>query len=67
MTCTDLMAIVPQMFADSLVSRYAVRVWELPGHGPGDDVRMVWHQSASSDPAHAWLREHVRQLFARRG
>jgi DNA-binding transcriptional LysR family regulator len=65
-TCTDLMAIVPQMFADSLASRYAVRVWELPGHGPGDDVRMVWHQSASSDPAHAWLRERVRRLFARR-
>jgi len=64
-TCTDLMAIVPQMYANSLASRYDVRVWELPGHGPHYNVRMVWHQSASSDPAHAWLRERVRQLFAR--
>jgi len=66
-TCTDLMAIVPQMFAASLAPRFAVRVWELPGHGPHYNVRMVWHQSASNDPAHAWLRERVRRLFARDG
>ncbi|MEP7283034.1 MAG: LysR family transcriptional regulator [Rubrivivax sp.] len=64
-TCTDLMAIVPQMFARSLASRYDVRVWELPGHGPRYDVRMVWHQSAATDAAHAWLRECIRRLFAR--
>jgi DNA-binding transcriptional LysR family regulator len=64
-TCTDLMAIVPQMFARSLASRYAVRVWELPGHGPHYTVRMVWHQSATGDAAHTWLRERVRQLFVR--
>ena len=64
-TCTDLMAIVPQMFADSLSSRYAVRVWQLPGHGPHYMVRMVWHRSVSADAAHSWLRERVRQLFAR--
>jgi len=66
-TCTDLMAIVPQMFASSLAPRFAVRVWELPGHGPHYNVRMVWHQSASNDPAHSWLRERVRRLFARDG
>jgi DNA-binding transcriptional LysR family regulator len=66
-TCTDLLAIVPQMFASSLSPRFAVRVWELPGHGPHYNVRMVWHQSASSDPAHAWLRGCVRRLFARDG
>jgi len=64
-TCTDLMAIVPQMFANSLAPRFAVRLWELPGHGPHYTVRMVWHQSASNDAAHAWLRERVRRLFAR--
>jgi len=64
-TCTDLMAIVPQMFANSLAPRFAVRIWELPGHGPHYTVRMVWHHSASNDPAHVWLRERVRRLFAR--
>ena len=66
-SCTDLLAIVPRMFADSLAPRYAVRLWELPGHGPHHDVRMVWHESVSSDPAHAWLRERIRRLFARDG
>ncbi len=66
-TRTDLLAIVPQMFADTLAPRYAVRVWELPGHGPSYDVRMLWHQSASHDAAHSWLRARVRRLFARSG
>ena len=64
-TCTDLLAIVPQMFSDSLLPRYAVRVWGLPGRGPDYEVRMVWHQSATADPAHRWLRDCVRRLFAR--
>lgn len=64
---SDLVAIVPQMYADTLAAGRPVRVWELPGHGPHYDVRMVWHRSATADPAHAWLRERVRQLYARPG
>ena len=64
-TSTDMLAIVPQMFAQSLAPRYAVRVWELPGHGPRYNVRMMWHQSATNDSAHAWLRERLRSLFVR--
>lgn len=64
---SDLLAIVPQMYADTLMAGRAVRVWELPGHGPHYDVRMVWHQSATADPAHAWLRDRVRQLYGRPG
>lgn len=63
-TRSDLLAIVPQMFADAVLPRHDVRVWELPGHGPRDNVRMMWHQSASNDPAHAWLRECVRNMFS---
>jgi DNA-binding transcriptional LysR family regulator len=63
-TCTDLMAIVPLMFAESLAPRYAVRVWELPGRALQYDVRMVWHQSATHDAAHTWLRGCVERLFA---
>jgi len=62
---SDLVAIVPQMYADTLAAGRAVRVWELPGHGPHYDVRMVWHRSATADPAHAWLRDRVRQLYGR--
>lgn len=64
-TRSDLMAIVPLMYAKSLAPRYDVRIWELPDHGPRYEVSMVWHQTATSDLAHTWLRSVVRGLFQR--
>lgn len=66
-THSDLMAIVPLMYANSLAPRYDVRVWELPDHGPRYDVSMLWHQTATHDLAHTWLRAVVRRLFQRDG
>ena len=64
-TRTDLMAIVPLMYANSMAPRYNVRIWQLPDQGTQYDVRMVWHQTATDDLAHAWLRSVVRRLFQR--
>lgn len=64
-TRTDLLAIVPLMFARSLAPRYDVRGWDLPEPAPRYDVRMLWHQSATGDAAHAWLRSVLRRLFQR--
>jgi DNA-binding transcriptional LysR family regulator len=64
-TRTDLLAIVPRMFAESLHPRYDVRVWDLPDVGPQYEVRMLWHPSAEADAAHAWLRALMRRLFER--
>lgn len=63
-TRTDLLAIVPTMFAHAVQPRHDVRIWELPGHGPHESVRMMWHRSASNDPAHAWLRDCLRRMFS---
>ena len=64
---TDLLAIVPRMFAESLAPRFDVRVWELPEAAPDYEVRMLWHASAEGDAAHAWLRALVLRLFQRGG
>jgi DNA-binding transcriptional LysR family regulator len=64
-TTTDLLAIVPQTYARTMAARWPVRVWALPGDAPRYDVRMVWHATATREPAHAWLRDLVRRLFAR--
>ena len=64
-TGSDLLAIVPLMYARSLLPRYDLRLWELPGHGPAYEVRMLWHDSVTQDPGHQWLRDLVRPLFAR--
>jgi DNA-binding transcriptional LysR family regulator len=66
-TRTDLLAIVPSMFARSLAPRYDVRIWDLAELGPRYDVRMLWHESATGDAAHAWLRGVLRRLFRRDG
>jgi len=62
---TDLLAIVPRMFAESLAPRYEVRIWELPDVAPTYAVRMLWHASANGDASHAWLRALIKRLFAR--
>jgi DNA-binding transcriptional LysR family regulator len=64
-TSTDLLAIVPESYARSLLARWPIRVYALPGAGLEYDVRMLWHESANGDRAHAWLRALVRRLFAR--
>ena len=65
-THSDLMAIVPLMYANSLAPRYDVLIWELPDQMPHYDVSMLWHQAATHDLAHTWLRSLVRQLFQRK-
>ena len=64
-TRTDLLAIVPLMYANSLAPRYDVRLWDLPKNGASYEVHMVWHPSATPDLAHSWLRGVVRKLFGR--
>jgi DNA-binding transcriptional LysR family regulator len=62
-TSTDLLAIVPAMYAASLAQR-DVRVWKLPD-APFYDVRLVWHASTARDPAQQWLRALLHRLFRR--
>ena len=64
-TSTDLLAIVPQMYARAMSTRWPVRTWALPGDAPQYDVRMAWHATATQEASHAWLRALVRRLFAR--
>jgi DNA-binding transcriptional LysR family regulator len=63
---TDLLTIVPQMYAANLGQRHDLRVWELPRvAAPSYEVRLVWHASTAQDPAHQWIRAQVHRLFGR--
>jgi DNA-binding transcriptional LysR family regulator len=61
---TDLLAIVPDMYAANLGKRYDLRTWRLP-QAPFYDVHMVWHASTTQDPAQRWMRALVHELFGR--
>ncbi len=62
---SDLLSIVPEMYANNLRQRYDFRVWGIP-NAPAYEVRMVWHSSTDRDPAHLWMRALVQKLFKRR-
>lgn len=61
---TDLLAIVPRMYAQSLASRSEFQVWELPSSALQYTVNLLWHNSTDHDGAHLWMRQQIRQLFA---
>jgi DNA-binding transcriptional LysR family regulator len=61
---SDLLAIVPEMYARSLEARYAFKRWRLPD-APAYEVRLVWHASTERDPAHRWMRELIQRQFRR--
>ena len=61
---TDLLAIVPEMYARNLRQRFDFRIWGIPG-APSYEVRLVWHSSTDRDPAQQWMRALARKLFGR--
>ena len=61
---TDLLAIVPEMYARKLHQRFDFRIWGIPG-APAYEVRLVWHSSTDRDPAQQWMRALARKLFGR--
>jgi len=62
---TDLLAIVPTMYAERMAQNQPLRIWELPVQGPGYAVNLLWHASTDFDSEQLYVRDKVRQLFAR--
>ena len=63
---TDLVATVPRDFAE-LCRHYApIEIFEPPIASPAIPVRQFWHRRSHNDPANAWLRSMVRDLFGRK-
>lgn len=63
---TDLLTIVPEMYASTVHQHEDMRIWQLPrALAPRYDVKLVWHESTARDPAHQWMRSQVHRLFGR--
>ena len=60
---TELLAIVPRRLSEVMTDHEGVRRFELPVALPGYSVKQHWHERLHGDPAHAWLRRTVAQLF----
>lgn len=62
---TDLVATVPSDLAEVFVQFGGVRQLPTPMKSPVIEVHQFWHGRFQRDPAHAWLRGLVHELFRR--
>lgn len=59
---SDLIASVPERHTGNL--RDGMHSFSLPVSPPEITVSLLWHPRLDSDPAHRWLRGHVRNVCA---
>lgn len=61
---TDLVATVPERFAERVAAPLELVVRPLPVRIAGGVIHQFWHQRAHRDAGHRWLRQQVAAHFA---
>lgn len=61
---TELLVVVPRMLAEIMASQEPVIFVEPPAKLPAYSVKQHWHERFHADPANAWLRKTVAELFS---
>lgn len=61
---TDLIATVPQRFADLCCEPFNLVTSEHPVKLPEIAINLFWHAKYNHDPANMWLRQLIVELFA---
>jgi DNA-binding transcriptional LysR family regulator len=61
---SGLIAAIPEQFARACAGPMGLSVYALPMPTGVPDISMYWHSRHDANPAHRWLREHVRAVAA---
>lgn len=61
---TDLLATVPERFAQSVMVPWGLTMRPLPVKVAGSAIHQFWHARAHRDPGHRWLRQWVARHFS---
>jgi DNA-binding transcriptional LysR family regulator len=61
---TELLVIVPRLLGDTLTSQEQVKLLDPPIALPAYSVKQHWHERFHADPANAWLRRTMAELFS---
>ena len=64
---SDLIATVPERFAQRVTSPFALTTRALPLAVDGSAIHQFWHARLHKDPGHQWLRTLVAQCFGDSG
>ncbi|WP_328749178.1 LysR family transcriptional regulator [Streptomyces sp. NBC_00285] len=59
----DALVTCTAIFGRPLIKAFGLLARPLPIETPAATINCNWHQRYDSDPAHAWLREQVRESF----
>jgi DNA-binding transcriptional LysR family regulator len=60
---SDLVACAPERTARAMAGPLGLVVFKLPFDVHTEPTRLAWHPRHDADPAHAWLRECLGQVF----
>jgi DNA-binding transcriptional LysR family regulator len=60
---SDLIATVPERFADRILRPFELTKRELPIQVDNSAIHQCWHGRLHRDPGHQWLRQRISQLF----
>jgi DNA-binding transcriptional LysR family regulator len=60
---SDLIATVPERFADRILRPYDLVKRDLPIQVGESAIHQFWHSRLHRDPGHQWLRQHIGDLF----
>jgi DNA-binding transcriptional LysR family regulator len=61
---SDLLCIVPEMYARDLGQRQQLQMWTIED-APTYEVNLVWHTSTDQDADQQWMRGMIERLFSR--
>jgi DNA-binding transcriptional LysR family regulator len=61
---SHLIAAIPSQFAEACAKPMGLELYALPMPTAVPEISMYWHSRHDRNPAHQWLREHVRAVSA---
>lgn len=60
---SDAIAVVPEGLAGRFKKSCDLQLYKVPFRMPLFCMRLLWHQSATADPAHQWIRSQIQSCF----
>jgi DNA-binding transcriptional LysR family regulator len=64
LAATDMIAVVPQRFADCACQPFGLATAPCPVKIPASVINVFWHARSHREPANQWLRQVVVDEFA---
>jgi DNA-binding transcriptional LysR family regulator len=62
---SELLAALPRQFADAMGETLGLAVYQPPLGFGAPQIGLYWHSRHDRNPAHCWLRDHIREVCAR--